>query len=491
MRQSTRRVLTYGSNASLVTVMVLAVLVLVYVLADHYRSRLDLSEGASNTLQLETVEKLRLLDTDGEPVTVTAFTNQNGKEDSYFKDRAMKDLLRSVGAESKVITWRQVNFDQERLTAEDLGVTEYGHVVIQRGKDRVDLKDRDLFRRAGKAEGRRIEFLGEGALSRGFAQLMSPTRRTVYILSGHGELDPEDRGPDGISDLVAALDQERYDAEPLNLLATTREGELPRIPDDASVVFVARPRAALTPQEEDTLLAWVGRGGAVLFAIDVGTPVPVLFDRLGVRIPEGVALQPEMQVPYRDRPIPRYKSHPITADLSANKLTTILAHPAPVQVAAPPPEGLRVSPVLVSSREGWIDRGGKVVGGAAVYEPTIDGAGPVDMAVALELQPGKGLVRSSKTAARILIVGDGDAFTNAMLAEGPGNGAFAVNSVHWLTGEDRRLGVDTGGVGRAAQVRRLALTEEEMGMVRLICLGFMPIVVLLIGIGTWFTRRGR
>ena len=50
MKQSTRRLLTHGT-ASLVTVMVLGVLVLLYVLADNFRHRVDLSEGGQNTLE--------------------------------------------------------------------------------------------------------------------------------------------------------------------------------------------------------------------------------------------------------------------------------------------------------------------------------------------------------------------------------------------------------------------------------------------------------
>jgi len=489
VRQSTRRLLTYGSNATLVTAMVLAMVVLLYVLADKYRTSVDLTEGASNTLQGDTVEKLRLIEMDGVPVEITAFTNQRGKEDSFFKDRAVKDLLREIGNNSATVSYRIVDFDSERLTAERLGVSDYGHIVIQRGKDRVDLKDRELFRRAGKE--RRMEFIGETAVSRGFSQLMTPTRRAVYVLTGHGDLDLDDKGPGGLSDLGAALDGERYDLETLDLLRTTREGELPSVPDDAAVLFVARPRAALTPQEEDAVLAWIGRGGAVLFALDVGTPAPALLERAGVRLIDGVALQPEVQVPHPDRPIPRYKSHPINEELIEAKLATVLSFPAPLQILDGMGAGMRISPLLSTSRDGWIDRGGKVEGGMAVYEPTIDGAGPVDLAVAVELAPGAGLVRSSKKVGRLVVIGDGDLFTNALLGEAPGNLTFALNVIHWLAGEDRRLGVDTEGIGKPRVVRRLALTQEEMGTLRLITLGLMPLLVVLGGVITWFFRRGR
>jgi hypothetical protein len=491
MKQSTRRLLTHGTNASLVTVMVIGVLVLLYVLADNFRQRIDLSEGGQNTLQAETVDQLRLLDSDGQAVTITAFTAQRGKDDSYFKDRAVKDLLKELGAQSTAIEWRQVDFDKERLTAEKLGVGDYGRIVVQRGKDRVDIKDRELFRRTGKGADRKLEFVGEAAIARGFAQLMTDQRQVVYILTGHGDLDPGERGPDGLSQLAEALDQERYDVETLDLLRSDRDGELPTVPDDAAVVFVARPQQALTPQEEDSLLAWIGRGGAVLFAVDVGAPVPGMLGRMGLTVPDGVALQPEMQVPYRDRPIPVYKRHPITMELLEEKVVSVLAHPAPLRMLDPLPEGVRASAVLSSTRDGWIDRGGALVGGGAVYEKEIDGAGPVDLAIALELLPGRGLVRSSKPVSRILVVGDGDVFTNAVLGEAPGNAPLALNAIHWLAGEDRRLGVTVGTVGRATRSRRLALTQEELGMLRIVTLGFMPFVVLLFGIGTWFARRGR
>lgn len=314
MKQSTRRLLAHGTNASLVTAMVVGVLVMTYALADTYRTRIDLSEEASNTLQPETLQKLALLDQDAQKVVITAFTNQRGKADTGFKDRSVKDLLRELGEQSPIVEWRQVDFDKERLTAEALGVSTYGRIVIQRGKDRVDLNDRELFRRVGKGADRRVEFVGEPAISRGFSQLMTPSRRAIYMLRGHGEIDPEDQGPDGMSDLVSELDRERYDVETLDLLRTTRDGELPSVPDDAAMVFVARPQQPLTAQEEDALLDWVGRGGAVLIAVDVGMHVPELVGRLGITVPDGVALQPEMQVPYRDRPIPVYRTHPITTD---------------------------------------------------------------------------------------------------------------------------------------------------------------------------------
>jgi ABC-type uncharacterized transport system involved in gliding motility auxiliary subunit len=127
----------------------------------------------------------------------------------------------------------------------------------------------------------------------------------------------------------------------------------------------------------------------------------------------------------------------------------------------------------------------------AVYEPGIDGQGPVDLAFALEAAPGQGLVRAGKPAARVLVLGDGDVLTNSLIGEAPGNALFAVNAVHWLAGEDRRLGASLGAVGKATRSRRLALTDQELGLLRAASLGIMPLLVLIFGIATWLSRRGR
>lgn len=489
MKQATRRLLAYGGNASIVTAVVVVVVCMVYMLADGYRQRVDLSAGAQNTLQSDTINKLRLLDGDGESVTITAFSAQAGTDDAYVKNREVTDLLREIDHHSNVVSWTMVDFDRERFTAERLGVADYGRIVLQRGDDRVDIRERDLFRRTGRGADRQLTFVGEAALSRGFAQLMTSERRVVYVLQNHGELQLQDIGPDGLSSLAGALDQERYDVASLDLLRTTQDGEIPQVPEDAAVVFVPRPRGVLTAQEEDVLLSYLGRGGALLFAVDLGTPVSDLVRRLGIVIPDGIAMDARVIAPYRDRPVPTYGRHEITREVSESALVSMLGAPAPLLIPDEPPAGVQLSPLLSTSRRGWIERGGEAAdNGNAAYQPNIDGPGPAVMAAAAVVHPGQGLVRSTRPAARVVVVGDSEMFTNALLSEGPGNQLLATNMVHWLAGEDRRLEI---GVGRTSTVRRLAITQEELGTIRWISLGLMPSVVFLLGMLSWRSRRGR
>ncbi len=484
MNRNLQRRLAVGSNATAVTVLVVAAVVVVYLLVDRFRIRLDLSADQGSVLAADTVNKLGLLDRDGQPVTVTAFSAQRGKKESYFKDRQLQDLLEEMDYNSAIVETRFIDFDKERLTAEKLGVTDYGTVVVQRGDRRVDLQDRDLFRRSGKGDDRKIEFLGEAGINRAFSQLMSDSRRVVYALVGHGELDVEGHDPNGLSELAAALDQENYDLKKLDFVRD-RDQVAPRVPDDAAAILIARPRVAIPALEEDLILGYLATGGSVLVAVEPGSYVPSLLGRLGVVVPDGIVLDKLLVFPYPDRPVPRYKSHPITKDLSDEMLVTVVSRAAPVQASVPPKEGVRASTLLETSRDGWIDRGGALDSGAARFEADIDGAGPAAMALALELGPESGLVK--RGGARVVVLGDADAIANGLLAEGPGNASFAINTFRWLLGDEGRLSV----VGRPSMVRRLALSAEDLGKVRWLVLSIGPLLAVLLGAGVWSSRRGQ
>jgi hypothetical protein len=469
----------------LVTAVVFAMAVVGYLLVDLKRVRIDLSADQASVLSEDMRNKLHLLDAAGTPTVVTAFTGQRGKKDSYFKDRALQDLLEEIDHASSSVETHFVDFDRERLTAEKLGVTDYSALVVQRGDQRLDLRDRDLFHRVGKGDARRIDFVGEAAVARLFAQLLSNETRKIYALVGHGEMDPEGTDPNGMSDLRQALDGDGYKFERLDLVRDRELGPAPRIPEDAAAVVVARPTVPIPAVEEDLLLAYLSGGGRVLVSLEPGSPVPSLVGRLGVTVPEGRVLDTMLVFPYPDRPVPRYKGHAITRDLSDQLLVTVVAGVAPVQAASPAVEGVRASTLLETSRDGWIERGGQLDGSRAIYEPEIDGQGPATMAVALEVTRDSGLVK--KGSGRVIVIGDADALANSLFSEGPGNASFAVNCIRWLAGDEARLSV----VGKPAKARRLAITEEDQATIRWVAIGMGPMLVIILGAATWAARRGR
>jgi hypothetical protein len=473
-----------GANATMTSVLVVVALGFVYLLADAYRVRVDLSVDQSSVLAPETLQKLATLDK-GPPVTLTAFSSQQGRPDAALKDRQLRDFLQALDERSTAIDAAWVEFDRDRLTAERLGVAEYGTVVLQRGDQRVDISDRELFRRVGTGADKRLEFLGEASVGRAFAQVLADRKRIVYALVGHGEPDVEGRDPGGLAEFARLLGQDDIALKTLDLVRDGAPGAPPRIPDDASALAILGARTALPAAEEDVILGAMSRGLPLLVTADVGWPAPGVLARLGVGILDGFVLDPMLVFPFPDRPVPRYRPHPITTDLSAQSLVTVMSRVAPVQPAVPAREGVRVTTLLETGRDGWIERGGALVNGTARYEPDLDGAGPVAMAVAIEIDPSSGLV--TQGTGRVLVVGDTDLLTNSLLAEGPGNPTFVANAVRWLIGDEAALSL----VGRPQGARRLALTQEDLDRLRWISLGVGPVLAALLGLGAWALRRGR
>jgi len=489
LSRNLRRSLAHGGNATLVTVLVIVLVGVLYGIVDRNRVRVDVSEGGTNELQDDTLKKLSGLDEEGERVEVTAFTFQEGKKDTYFKNRAMQDLLLELDYQSSAVETTWVDFDRERLTAENLGVREYGHMVIQRGDERVDVKARELFRNVGKGQDRRLEFLGEASFNRAASQLLSKRRRTIYVLRGHGERNPEEPGPDGLSELSDLLDNENYELAVWDPYRDREADGIPVVPVDASALVVAAPKAMLTQGVDDAIVAFVAGGGALMVLVDPGTPLPGLFDRLGATVPEGIVADEQFIAPFKGRPVVQYARHSTVDELREQHMLTVLDHIAGIRLPEEPPEWLRVQEVMKTSRDGWIDRGGKLlVGGGGVYEPDIDLAGPVTFAWALEVQPGgESIVNEGKRVSRILLVGDSDFATNDLLAEGPGNATFAVNAFRWVVWDDARISL----IGSPTAVRRLALTESDRNRILWMVLGLFPMLTVLVGAGVWASRRGR
>lgn len=481
MKAGLQRRLATGTNALLVSLMVVVIVVLLVDQAARHRMRFDLTSEGEATLQPDTLATLALADSQDELVFVTAFTSQRAGAESYFRDRTMRDFLRELEYRSQNVVTALVDFDRDRVTAEEKGVRRYGTVVVEYGDDRVDLAERDIFRRRGKGADKHTEFLGEAAISRAVSQVLASERRTVYVLTGHGERDIEDDAPAGLRSAVSTWERQGWDIETLDLLRDAEEGQLPSVPEDADALLLIRPRVALAPQEEEALRAYVGRGGRLGVFVDPDSTVPDLTEQVGVLVLDGVVLDQKLIGLRMDRPRLAYGSHAITEEVREQDLLTFVAHAAPLE--AQQQTGLSAETLLRSSRTGWGERGTER---PAMMNPGEDLEGPLTVGVALSLSPKHALVDGGKSA-RVAVYGDSDWLANDQYDEGPGNATLAVSTVRWLIGDEGK----SSAVGRPNSVRRLTLSAGDLSMIRWLVLLALPLLVVLAGAVVWSTRRGR
>ncbi len=477
MNPHLQRRLATGANAVFVAALVVALAGTLVDLAVRHPLRWDLTEDASATLLPET---RALLDRIGErqaTFEITAFSSQQKNEEAWLRDRMVRDHLRALELASPHVSTRFVDFDGDRRTAEELGVDRYGTIVVAGLENRVDVSDRELFRASGKGEQRRLEFLGEDAIGKAFEQILSNRQRRIYALTGHGERAPYDRGAGELRTLASLVDAQGWQLASLDLLRSAAPGAPPAVPDDAAAVLLLAPTAPLGASEEEALRSFLARGGSLGLFVDPGRPTPILLDDLGVRVPAGGVHDAVNVYPYDDRPLLTYGRHPITQELTAGSLATVVSSAAPV--LHEPRDGVTVTGLLGTSRAGWIERGTER---PAVFDPAVDGAGPVDVAVAVQIARTGG-----SATGRVLVVGDGDAVTDAILADGPGNATFVVNGLRWLLGGDERMSV----VARPGHIRRIALSGAQLSVVRALLVFALPLLPLLCALAVRWTRRTR
>ncbi len=480
MKGGWRRRLLTGTNAMVVMVLVITIVFLLVGLSSRYRLRWDLSEDALSTLAPETLAALEGVDANRRSIEVVAFSAQKRDQEAWVRDRTMKDFLRELEYASPLVSTRFVDFDKERLVAESWGVSSYGTVVLQLdgGADRVDISEREVFRRRGRGDERTVEFLGEASVTRAILQLLASKGRNIYLLQGHGERRLTDTSGAGLAELTKLLENQGWTVDQLDIVRDADGGPM-SVPADADAVLVVGPRTPLMPEEESALRSYIAGGGRVGFFVDPGGHVPDVLEEVGVVRPEGVVLDTRAIHPHVDRPVLSYGRHLITEDLLDDGSITVLAHLAALEVGEH--EGLRADKLLRTSRFGWIERSGDTR-----LQEDLDVVGPHTVAWALTLT-GKHPLMHSGRRSRVVVVGDTDLLTDDLLAEGPGNRTFAVNTARWIVGEDERM----SRVGRATSVRRLALSDQQLSMIRWLVIAFLPLIAVLVGGAVYTSRRGR
>jgi ABC-type uncharacterized transport system involved in gliding motility auxiliary subunit len=228
----TGRQARYGSNALVMTIAFLGILIVGNVLA--YQNPVpiaDLTEDKTNTLSPELSSAL---DTLSEKVTATAFFSQNSPTDSADK------LLSNIKANSNgKFDYTFVNPDRDPQAALNAGITGDGKIQLKMGE-----------------HSEIVAFASETEILKGILRLLNPGNNVVYFLTGHGERDIEQPGEASMTRAKATLESKNYTVKTLNLIAENQ------IPEDATVIVIAGPIQPVTEDEVKLLSDYLANGGS-------------------------------------------------------------------------------------------------------------------------------------------------------------------------------------------------------------------------------------
>jgi ABC-type uncharacterized transport system involved in gliding motility auxiliary subunit len=116
------RTLKYGSHASLFTLIVLAVLVILYTVVANHKQRFDVTRAKRFTLATQSIKLVQNL---SQPIKVIGFFKREDRERTQFED-----LLKQYTHHTEKLTYEWVDPDREPGVAKRYNVTSYNTVVV-------------------------------------------------------------------------------------------------------------------------------------------------------------------------------------------------------------------------------------------------------------------------------------------------------------------------------------------------------------------------
>jgi hypothetical protein len=248
-RPNLRRLL-YGYNAILTSLLLILIVGLINLLPysgvrpfSYANESLDWTRAGIHSLHPATKNVLEELK---QPVKVYVLGSTGDRV--AFEMTALLDKCRAIDPQ---LSWEQLSRDRntgavlELMQKYQLSESEGVLIVYGTEPNTVHdfIKSNDLFEEKRFEEpGRRFVFKGENALLNSLTFLSSGKKKAVvYFTQGNGELDFKDHQANildkGIGTLIEDLNRINYEARELTVTPDTD-----KIPDDADIVVVARPR---------------------------------------------------------------------------------------------------------------------------------------------------------------------------------------------------------------------------------------------------------
>ena len=361
--------------------------------------------------------------------------------------------------------------DRDPAAAAGAGVTRAGVIAISHGSARTQ-----------------VFSLDEEAITQGILRVLEGRPRTVGFVQGHGEPDPSSGGEGGISAWAAALREANVEAEPVSLLEHTD------VPAGLDAILLVHPRHPLYPEEAGALQRYLQRGGRIGLWVEAedSTGIERFLALYYVRLLPGVirdagrvsarlGLGPWAVALVGD------PTHAITFGLGT---FAVGISARGVEIESPHPMDLTAGPLLRTT--GSVD----VFADAGAIDGPPQRRGVQTVGAVLEWQaaagedwrpvPDAGGLPPVKPIARLLLIGDASLVTNRFLGAGS-NRDLAVESVRWLTTQDRFLGM------RPRLARNAVLRLDHAGLrATLYAVEFgLPLLLILTGAAIWMNRRDR
>ena len=452
----TGRQARHGSNAIIMLMSFLLILIVVNAIVYQNPVQWDWTEGKQNTLAAETIDTLKAL-----PAPVHAlgfFTTRTSN--ATTQDLFIKIKTKSNGK----FSYEFVDPETNPAKAQQFKVTQDASVVlVMQGRQEL------------------LTNPTEQDFTNALVRLINPGQRAVYFLTGHGERDTQNSGDKAYTRARTVLESKNYTVKTLNLLAQNR------IPSDALSVIIDGPTQPISTGEMSLLKTYVEKGGSLIImedsalAINSGKQLDPLVEYLsstwGITINNDLVIDPsssQIIVAVENA----YGSHPITDKLQSQNMVTFFPTSRSLTL------NMKILNVTVTALVNTIDRSWGETDFTALqnnqvtFNPTTDFAGPLTIAAAAQ---------NSTNNGRVVVIGD-SAFASDIYFDQYGNGDLFINSVDWAAGQGNMINLTSAQPITRQMKLANSLTIPLLAFAFVI---LIPGLVIAGGVASWLVRRSR
>ncbi|SHF37743.1 ABC-type uncharacterized transport system involved in gliding motility, auxiliary component [Caldanaerobius fijiensis DSM 17918] len=455
--------LKYGSNALLVTAILLAILILVNVILAQKPIKWDMTKTGQYSLSDQTKQVLKNLKTD---VTVYAFF----KDGSGSKDR-VKSLLDEYSTVSKRVKVIFIDPDKDPATAKKYGVTDYDTTVFIAGsganEKRQVVNGYDIF--GMSQDPTQSTFNGEQEFTQAIINVTQQKKINAYIIQGHDELNSIDY----MLTFKNSLTGEGYYVNDLNM---AQSGGIPK---DAKLIVIANPKRDFNQQEMNALKDYFNKGGKAIIMMGAENgpltqkSINELLSQWGVKVQNDVVVDPGRNYFMNAlSPVPEYKFHTITNKLDFANFAMVMPSSRSITYPEKSSGDILVEPLLATSDKAWGET--NFTKKQATYDNK-DIKGPLTLGVAIS---------NKKTGMKIVVLGNDLIATDNVIGL-EANKDFLMNCANWMADKTSQISIRAKSLG----LTQIFLTGNEAKLIFYSTVVVVPLIMWILGGFIWFRRR--
>lgn len=452
MEITSRTRLVLGTQTAVFVMLLVAAVVMLAWLSEHYKVRWDWTAAGRNTLTEPSRELLRRLE---DTIEITAYV----REEPVIRQSILQ-LLERYRRHKSDIELRFVNPDLVPDVVRARSISADGEMVVR-------YRDREEHAKTATEE----------ALTTALEKLARADTRWVTYFSGRGERDLLGGASYDLGTLGAQVQRQGFKLHQLGI------DEAGAIPTESALLVLSPGREDLPAEQLDAVLRYVEDGGNLLWLAEPGATggLDALASALGIRFEPGVLVDPTTRMLGISHPafvpVSAYPTHPVTANL---KLVTVFPHAAGISWSQP--QGWQTRGILSTGLRAWSETG--ALQGELGFDDASDVSGPLDIGIAMERMLAAGDNRDEDRTQRVVVIGDGDFLSNAYLGSGS-NLDLALNIFNWLAGDETLIDIPV----RSAPDVAFEMSRSAAVLLRVGVMFALPVLLLGSGFLVWHRRR--